>query len=91
MARVVISARVRDLGKWEKAFRTHGDLFKEQTVKAVHYSVGGSDEVVASFEVGDLDTYMKVLDSPATAEAMETDGVRRETVKVFVLDKELVP
>jgi hypothetical protein len=32
---------------------------------------------------------MKILDSPATAEAMAFDGVKRETVKVFVLNKEL--
>jgi hypothetical protein len=32
---------------------------------------------------------MKILDSPATVEAMTFDGVRQETVKVFVLDKEL--
>ena len=28
--------------------------------------------------------------SPETAEAMAFDGVKRETVKVFVLDKEFV-
>jgi hypothetical protein len=32
---------------------------------------------------------MKVLESPETAAAMATDGVLRDTVKVFVLDKEL--
>jgi hypothetical protein len=31
---------------------------------------------------------MKIIDSPSTAEAMAFDGVKRETVKVFVLDKE---
>jgi hypothetical protein len=31
---------------------------------------------------------MKAMASPATAEAMAFDGVKRETVKVFVLDKE---
>jgi hypothetical protein len=30
-----------------------------------------------------------VLESPATAEAMAFDGVRQETVKVYVLDREL--
>ncbi len=30
------------------------------------------------------------MDSPETAEAMALDGVKRETVKVFVLDKEFV-
>jgi hypothetical protein len=32
---------------------------------------------------------MRVLEPPATAEAMAFDGVLRDTVKVFVLDKEL--
>jgi hypothetical protein len=28
------------------------------------------------------------LDAPGTAEAMAADGVKRDTVKVFVLDKD---
>jgi hypothetical protein len=32
---------------------------------------------------------MKVFNSPATAEAMAVDGVKRETVQMFVLDKSL--
>jgi hypothetical protein len=39
-------------------------------------------------DVDDVDKYMEVLESPATAEAMSSDGVKRETVKVSVLDKE---
>ena len=35
------------------------------------------------------DAYMKVFNSPATAEAMAGDGVKRETVQMFVLDKAL--
>jgi hypothetical protein len=33
---------------------------------------------------------MEVLESPDTAEAMESDGVKQDTVKVYVLDKEFV-
>jgi hypothetical protein len=40
-------------------------------------------------EVKDLDTYKKVLSSPATADAMAMDGIRRDTVKMFVLDGQL--
>jgi hypothetical protein len=36
-----------------------------------------------------LDAYMKIFNSPATAEAMASDGVKRETVQTFVLDKEV--
>jgi hypothetical protein len=40
-------------------------------------------------ETADLDAYMKVFNSPETAEAMAFDGVKRATVNVFVLDKEV--
>jgi hypothetical protein len=33
--------------------------------------------------------HMNVFKSPATAEAMAVDGVKRETAQLFVLDKEL--
>ena len=32
---------------------------------------------------------MNVFNSPATAEAMAIDDVKRETAQIFVLDKEL--
>ena len=32
MPRVVVTAQVEDLVKWEEGFRTHGDLFRSQTV-----------------------------------------------------------
>ena len=40
------------------------------------------------FEPEDLDTYLKILDSEETHKAMAFDGVKRETVKIAVLDKE---
>ncbi len=36
----------------------------------------------------DLDAFLEGMDSPETAEAMAIDGVKRETVKIYVLDKE---
>jgi len=36
-----------------------------------------------------LAKYLELMDSPETAEAMAQDGVKRETVKVYVLDKEI--
>ena len=32
MPRIVVTAQVEDLVKWEEGFRTHGDLFRSQTV-----------------------------------------------------------
>ena len=89
MAKVIASAQVEDGSKWEEGFRTHGDLFRKQTIgKPISFAVNGN-EVTILFEPDDLDTYLKILDSPETHDAMAFDGVKRETVKIAVLDKEL--
>ena len=89
MARVVVTAQVEDAVKWEKSFRTHGDLFRSQTVtKPINFAIIEGNMVAVCAEPDNLDTFMKILNSAATADAMTADGVKRETVKVFVLDKE---
>ena len=37
MPRVLITAEVDDLEKWEKGFRTHGDLFKQMGVSSMEF------------------------------------------------------
>ncbi|MGI9287126.1 MAG: hypothetical protein ACR2P1_17210 [Pseudomonadales bacterium] len=92
MPRVIVTAQIEDSVKWEEGFRTHGELFKSQTVnKPIYFNVTEQNEVVACFEPENLDTYLEILDSPATEEAMEFDGIKRDTVKVIVLDKEFDP
>jgi hypothetical protein len=88
MVRVVITAQVEDSAKWEKAFRTHGELLRSMSSAVTYFAATGKNEVALYAEPADLRRYLKVLESPATAEAMAQDGVKRETVKVFVLDKE---
>jgi hypothetical protein len=89
MPKVVITAQVEDSDKWEKGFRTHGALFRSQTVTTpISFATIAGNQVAVCAEPDDLDTFMKGMDSPATAEAMAFDGVKRETVKIFVLDKE---
>lgn len=88
MAKVVITAEVEDLVKWEEGFRAHGDLFRRQTItKPISIATNEGNEVALIFEPEDLETFMKILDSEGP-EAMANDGVKKETVKVFVLDKE---
>lgn len=41
------------------------------------------------FETSDVEKFMSAIALPETAEAMEGGGLIRDTVKVFVLDKEL--
>ncbi len=89
MPKVVVTAEVEDLAKWEEMFRTHGDLFRSQTVtKPIDFATMEGNQVAVSLEPNDLDAFMKIFHSPATAEAMATDGIKRETVKVYVMDKE---
>jgi len=85
--RAIITAQVEDSTNWEKGFRSHASLFNEYTATAIHFAATSDDEVAIVWEVSDLDTFLAQLDSPATAEAMAYDGVKRETVKIYVLDK----
>ena len=89
MPKVVVVAQVEDSVKWEEGFRTHGDLFRSQTItKPINFGTIQGNQIAVCVEPDDLAVFMKGMDSPATAEAMAFDGIRRETVKVFVLDKE---
>jgi hypothetical protein len=89
MPRVVITAEVENLETWEKGFRSHTDLFKQMAVSRMEYATVAGNRVAVCGETSDLDAYMKIFNSPATADAMARDGVKRETVQMFVLDKEL--
>ncbi len=90
MPKVVVTAQVEDPVKWEQGFRTHGALFRSQTVtKPINFATIAGNQVAVCLEPDDVATFMKILDSPATVDAMAIDGVKRETVKVFILDKEL--
>ena len=89
MPRTVLIADVEESVQREEGFRTHTDLFRSQTITAIHFAVNEENRVALYAEVDDLDKYMEVLNSEATAEAMEHDGVKRDTVQLFVLDKQL--
>ena len=90
MARILVTAQVENADAWEKSFRTHAGLFRSQTaVSPISFTVTADNQAVIYMEAESLDTYMEILESGATAEAMAHDGVKRETVKVYVLDKEL--
>jgi hypothetical protein len=57
--------------------------------KPISYGMGEDNYVGACFETGDVAKSMSAIASPQTAEAMESDGLFRDTVKVLVFDKEL--
>ncbi len=89
MPKVILTCQVEDETKWEAGFRSHGDVFKTYGLQApVDFTVTGN-EVAICMEPADFDVYKKAMDSPATAAAMAFDGVKRETVKMYVLDKQV--
>ena len=88
MPRVIITPQVEDAATWEEGFRTHGELLRSMTSTVTYFATTEQNEIALYAEPTDLDRYFEILESPATAEAMAFDGVKRETVKVFVLDKE---
>jgi hypothetical protein len=89
MTRVVIVAKVKDTAAWEKAFRGHADLFRSQPAPSPYrFGMSEDGEVAVCADVTDVDEYLSSLESAETIKAMENDGVKRDSVKVFVLDKE---
>ena len=89
MAKIIFTSQVEDSSKWLEGFVTHADLFREMTITSIDYTATADNEAAISFEVEDPDKYFEILDSPATAEAMAYDGVKRDTFKIFVLDRTL--
>ncbi len=52
MPRIVITAQVEDLVKWEEGFRTHGDLFRSQTVSGpIGIATNEGNEVALSASI----------------------------------------
>lgn len=89
MPKAIVTAQVEDPVKWEAGFRTHGDLFRSMKVRgAMHYAIQGN-EISVFADTEDLNAFMQVMNSQATADAMAFDGVKRETVKLVVFNKEL--
>ncbi|MGA7525348.1 MAG: hypothetical protein WBW84_23055 [Acidobacteriaceae bacterium] len=89
MITILVVAQCRDAKKWEESFVTHGPLFRTMgVIGPAHYALDGNWAAV-QMEVKDLDHYNKMMSSPAIADAMASDGVLRETAKMFVLDKKI--
>ena len=91
MPKILVTAQCKDQSKWEDGFRTHADFFRTAygISKPIRYGRGDDNYIGTCFETDDVAKFMSAIALPETADAMEGDGLLRETVKVFVLDKEL--
>jgi hypothetical protein len=88
MPRIILTAEVENSAQWEAKFRTHGALLHSMGTSVTYFGTTDGNVVALYAEPADLDQWFAVMDSPDTAAAMALDGVKKETVKVFVLDKE---
>ena len=92
MARIVITAKVKDVVKWEEGYRSHAPMLRELmgVTKPVQFTTNAdTNEICISAEPNDLEHYLKMGQSPEIAEAMEKNGVIGDTVKFYILDKML--
>lgn len=89
MPKVIITAQVNDAAKWEAGFRSHAEMFRAYSIKKpIHFRVDGN-AVTICMQPENLETFQRSMESKETADAMAVDGVKRETVKIAVLDKGL--
>ena len=92
MARIVVTAKVKDVEKWEEGYRAHSPMLREilGVSKPVHFHTNSeTNEICINAEPDDLEHYLKMLQTPEIAEAMDKNGVLRDTVKFYILDKQL--
>lgn len=89
MPKLLVTAKVEDRTDWEKSFRTHGKLFRDLGFKSpALFGTNENNEVAVLMSVDDGQVAMANLRSPENVQAMSADGVKRETVKALILDKE---
>lgn len=90
MPKIVLTAQVEDADTWEDDFRSHRDLFADFGYTDLYeFGIGENSEIAIVVDVDDPDDFLAALSSPENIAAMENDRVLRDTVKVWVLDKEL--
>ena len=93
MARLIMIGEVEDSESWEAHFRSHRDLFStiypQMGMNVIHFTTTEDNRFVLCSEVADVEAWFATLDSDEIKAAMAEDGVKRETVQVYVLEKEL--
>lgn len=92
MSKVIVTAQVEDAASWEEGFRTHGDHFKKMGITGpIDIAISDGNAVALCFEPTDVSRFLTNTDSPENVAAMEHDGVKRDTVRVYVMKKEFRP
>lgn len=87
--KIVVTLEVEDLSRWEQNFKTHGELFRRQTVdgRYDYAMIEEGNRAVLCGEIEDVDTFFEVLKSAEASAAVSQDGVKPESLQFFVLDR----
>ncbi|MEM8954611.1 MAG: hypothetical protein AAGD22_10710 [Verrucomicrobiota bacterium] len=91
MPKIIAVGEAEDVKKWEEDFAGHISLFKSQTIRSpIRYGTHEEgNEVAILFDVESVEAYLTGFESDETADAMKHDGIKKDTVKLFILDGEL--
>ena len=87
---VAVRAEVEDVERWREGFKTHSDLFVMQKISIAHLGATTNNKVIAVCETSDLEEFKRIFEDPATAEAMQNDGITGG-VEMFILDDTFKP
>ena len=75
MPKFIITFEVEDVPAWEDGFRTHGDLFRQQTVTgAIEIGIEpGGNHIALYAEVSDPSVFWEALTLPRSIRARRVD------------------
>ncbi|WP_167613569.1 hypothetical protein [Maribellus sediminis] len=88
MAKVIVTAKVKDTAAWEAGFRSLTAVLSSIFVSPINLGINTGDSSFAySAEVKDLDQFLATINSERIQQLQKENGVVDGSVRVYVLDK----
>jgi len=88
MAKVIVTAKVKDPVAWEAGFRSLGALLNTIYISPIHLGINAEDNSFAYMaEVKDVDQFLSAINSEKAKNAQKENGVIEGTIRYYVLDK----
>lgn len=84
---LIVTHDVDDVGHWFNSPKRK-ELFGPRGISVTPFRSpdGDGDGIALLFDTPDMETFQAVLEEAEAEAAMEYDGVRRDTIKVFVAE-----
>ena len=88
MAKIIVTANVKDPEAWETGFRSMSAFLKTIFVSPIHLGMRTEDNSFAYVaEVKDVNQFLSTLKSDKVINVQKENGVIEGTVRFYVLDK----